>query len=243
MTRALTVATALVLAVPSVAGCISDPGQTPDWTGVPVIPSLSLDNGVPAGDPLSQKVTYDFAVPAKAVTIINPTPTPNPAPQPSLPYLVGVYTADRAAESPGYQRVLFFFRGGFPSYQFGYVDQVLTDGPPVQVDEDGMIVDATPTGEPPTPVPMTGTTFVQLTFFNAQAHDRAKRSTVTQTPPDPTALTVLRSAVQVSDASGRLRYGLGIEAGQPLPLRVGEATYGDGAGGTFSVVWVDVRTG
>jgi hypothetical protein len=210
---------------------------------VPVNPSPALSGGVPAGDPLTQKVTYDFGVPTTPVTVLNPTPVPNPPPQPSLPYLVGVYAVDRAAESPAYQRILFYFRGGFPSYQFGYVDQLLTDVPVGPVGDDAGDSEPTTPGPLPSLVPVPGSRFVQFIFFNAQAHD-GTRSTVAETPPTPTTLPSLRSAVQVSDANGKVRYGLGIDApAKPVDLRVGEATYGDGAGGTFSVVWLDVRTG
>jgi hypothetical protein len=223
------------------AGCSGGATHTPDWTGVPLNPSPGISGGLPAGDPVSQKVTYDFGVPAQAVTILNPTPTPNPAPQPSLPYLVGIFAVDRSTENPAYQRILFYFRGGFPSYQFAYVDKVMPDGPVPDVDENGNVVVPTPT-ELPTAVPLTGNRFVQLTFFNAQAHIGSQPS-YSESPPNPTSLPNLRSAVQVSDESGRVRYGLGIDApSQPPALRAGEATYADGAGGTFSVVWMDVRT-
>src|SRR4051794_32174884 len=52
--------------------------------------------------------TYGLAVPTTAATIAPPfTPPP-------LRALVGIYTGDHPGESPAYQRMSFYFKGGYP---------------------------------------------------------------------------------------------------------------------------------
>src|SRR5690606_37358786 len=67
------------------------------------------------------RTAYDWGVPAPAVRVSHPG-------SPSLPYLAEIHAADHPTDGPGYSRISFYFRGGFPSYEFGYVPQVVGEG-------------------------------------------------------------------------------------------------------------------
>jgi hypothetical protein len=181
-------------------------------------PSLPTNEPSPSAD---YKVTYGFAVPSTTVTVAH---TVNPPP---LPYLVGIYDGDHPEGTPTYQRISFYFRVGFPTYAFGYVPSVLSEG----------------RGEP---IPSSGNAFLRIGFIQAQAHDNAGHSTVTASPPNQTGLTTLSSYGSAGDFEGHLTYGLGIQTApnsdQVMPIRTGELKKPDGSGGFFYVVHFDVQS-
>jgi hypothetical protein len=222
--RLLLAAAAALLALTACSPGAQPPsGPSPSGTdGTPSLGTVSLPpppSSEPPDDGLDYRVTYPFGVPTSTVTITNPDSAPN------LPRLVGVYTGDHPEGDPAYQRVSFYFRGGFPSYRFEYVPGIVQDA----------------TGDP---VPLDGSHFLSVVFVGAQAHDDSGNSTVVAAPGRPVGLSRLRDVAPAGDFEGQLSYGLGFASGsggQP-PIRAGELRRPDGAGGFFSVVHVDVRT-
>jgi hypothetical protein len=191
---------------------VSAPDGTPSLGTAPPPASESPD------DVVAYEVTYGFAVPTSTVTITNTSP--------QRAYLVGVYVGDHRGEGdPRFQRISFYFRGGFPSYRFGYVPQITQDG----------------SGDP---VVLEGTYFLSVVFDDAQAHDDATgASTVVKAPDRPLGFSRLLDYASAGDFEGQVSYGLGVAAsrdGRPLIL-TGELTRADRAGGFFYVVHVDVH--
>jgi hypothetical protein len=173
----------------------------------------------------SYRVSYDWAVPSTQVSISNPLSLPLPGPI-GLPYLVGIYVGDHPADSPAYERMSFYFRGGFPSYNLQYVPSVLSEG----------------VGEP---VPVPGNAVLRVGFVDAQAHDEGGSSTVAAQPPASIGFDTLQGYGSAGDFEGHLTFALGIQVApgsdQVLPIRTGELKKDDGSGGTFYVVHVDVQ--
>lgn len=187
----------------------------------------------PASEPSSSggeyRVTYGFAVPSGKITINHPlTPPIAPPPAPPLPYLVGIYVGDHPEGNPPYARISFYFRGAFPSYNFEYVREVLSEGK----------------GDA---IPLQGNGFIRLGFVDAQAHDEAGASTIRVTPDASIGLHNLKSYGFAGDFEGHLTFGLGVQVApgsdQVLPLRTGELKKPDGSGGFFYVVHLDVQNG
>lgn len=225
------------------AGCATpglDAGQT-TATGTTTGPDVSINTGTPTGaaspsgpgsaEPSSQtqsyRVTYDWAVPSNQVSVTNELPVPLPGPI-ALPYLVGIYVGDHPEGNPAYQRMSFYFRGGLPSYNLQYVRGVVSEG----------------TGDP---VAVPGNAVLRVGFIDAQAHDAGGASTVAAKPATSIGLSTLKGYGFAGDFEGHLTYALGIAVAagsdQALPIRAGELTKGDGSGGTFYVVHVDVSKG
>jgi hypothetical protein len=234
--RVMRVPVVLVFAaVLTVTGCAK---ATPDGgTGPGVNTSTPSGTGAAGSAPASSAppaasnytVTYGWAVPSNLVTVPHRVAAPiTPPPGIPLPYLVGIYTGNHANENPGYGRISFYFRGGFPEYRFQYVKQVLAEG-------SGM------------PVPLTGNAFLGITFVHAQAHDNAGKSTVKDVANPQVGFTNLVSYRPAGDFEGYVSFGLGIRVAansdQVLPIRVGELSKSDGAGGTLFVVAFDVHSG
>lgn len=209
---------------PTGSAAVGTPGAQSDGpAGGPIGGSSTGPSDEPSGDGIGYRVTYPFAVPSSPVTITNPHPPLGTPPAPALPYLVGVYVGNHPDEDPAYQRISYYFRGGFPSYRFGYVPQVVSDGAGV-------------------PVSLEGNRFLQVVFVDAQAHDDSGASTIARQPTNPIGMPNLRSFGFAGDFEGYVSYGLGIQGPAPLPIRAGELTRPDGQGGTFYVVHFDVRT-
>ena len=126
-----------------------------------------------------------------------------------------------------YQRMSFYFRGGYPSYQVSYVPSVVRD----------------PRGDP---VSLPGNAFLQVVFTDAQAHTSAGASSVTASPPSAIGYQNLRGYALAGDFEGHVTYGLGLStrpnSDQVLSVRLGELTKPDGAGGSYCVVFVDIQT-
>jgi len=199
---------------PGTAAGTSAAGTSSVGTSAPAGPA----SGEPTTTVSDYKVTYGFAVPTAAVGASHPfTPPP-------LRTLVGIYVGNHPGESPAYQRMSFYFRGGLPSYRVGYVAQVVSDGSGA-------------------PVPLPGNAFLQVTFTDAQAHTDAGQSSVVAAPAAAIGYQNLKGYQSAGDFEGTVTYGLGLQSGSgPLPIRLGELKKSDGAGGFLYVVFVDVRT-
>jgi len=115
------------------------------------------------------------AVPAQAVTAHS---------TPATPTLVGI----RAAHHPGYDRVVFDFRGKVPSYQVNYVTQLIQDG-------SGL------------PVPIAGRAVLKVRLEPAQAH---KAGRVTAPGRIAFALPNVMTVVRAGDFEGVTTYGIGL---------------------------------
>src|SRR5262249_33149000 len=155
------------------------------------------------------------------------TPPIAPPPAPPLPYLVGIYVGNHPEGQPAYQRISFYFRGAFPSYTFGYVASLTSDGSGA-------------------PVPLPGNAVLSVKFTSAQAHDNNGASTITASPPANIGYQNLKGYAAAGDFEGHVSYGLGIKTAansdQALNIRAGELKKPDGSGGFFYVVHFDVQT-
>jgi hypothetical protein len=173
----------------------------------------------------SYRVSYGWAVPSTRASVSNPLSLPLPGPIP-LPYLVGIYVGDHPEGNPAYERMSFYFRGGFPSYSLQYVPSVVSEGP----------------GEP---VSVPGNAVLRVGFTDAQAHNASGSSSITAQPPTSIGFTRLKGYGFAGDFEGHVTYALGIQVApgsdQALPIRAGELKKDDGSGGTFYVVHVDVQ--
>ncbi|MGW4156848.1 AMIN-like domain-containing (lipo)protein [Micromonospora chersina] len=166
----------------------------------------------------SWRATYGWAVPATPARVTHQVRVPVTPGEP-LPVLVEVGVGDHPAE--GFSRITFAFRGPTPSYQVGYVPQVVTEGRGA-------------------PVELPGTAFLSVRFDPAQAHD-ARGASTADVPPPRIGYPTLRGWAAAGDFEGHLSFGLGLRppAGGTLPVRLGESTRPDGT----HVVAVDVRRG
>jgi hypothetical protein len=221
-------------AVLAVTGCAKSGG---DQTGTPTTPATGQNGtGSTGGSPAASSppasnyhVVYGFAVPSSKVTIPHTVHAPiTPPPGIPLPYLVGIYTGDHSNETPGYARISFYFRGGFPEYNFQYVHAVLAEG----------------SGQP---ISLEGNAFLDIQFVHAQAHDNGGATTIKDKAPQHIGYQNLVSYAPAGDFEGYVTYGLGIKVAsgsdQTLPIRVGELSKSDGSGGTLYVVAFDVKNG
>lgn len=223
--RLILTAAAAALSGLLLAGCgDGSPGSpsgstTTPPTGTGVLETAPPPTADPGDDGIEHEVTYPFGTPTTAVT--------HDAGANDRVYLVGVYVGDHPEGDPAFQRMSFYFRGGFPSYRFGYVPQITADA----------------SGDP---VPLEGAYFLNVVFTDAQAHDdNTGESTVDQTPARPVHLKALLDYAAAGDFEGHVTYGIGVaELGDSAPaIRVGELMRADGAGDFFYVVYVDVRSG
>jgi hypothetical protein len=234
------------LSVLVLGGC--DPvGQSPSSSsGSPSLPSSSSEASAgsgptsagpqasagPGSEPDSAvseyRVSYDWGVPVHQVEVKHAVTPPIAAPPaPALPCLVGIYAADHQEGTPTYQRLSFYFLGALPSYQFGYVSSVVSEGK----------------GDP---IVLPGNSFLRMGFVDAQAHDGSGRSSVVDYPPTSLGFTGLKGYGFAGDFEGHVTYGLGIQVAsnsdQVRQIRVGELKKVDRVGGTVYVVFVDVRS-
>nr|MDT0659727.1 hypothetical protein [Micromonospora sp. DSM 115978] len=207
-----------------------DPAATGSPTGSPAGEPVSRPGRPPAGrpgpdDPVTFRTAYGWGVPSKQIMINHPVRPPvAPPPAPSLPYLVEIHAADHPDERPGHGRISFYFRGGFPSYEFGYVDRVRAEG----------------TGDT---VELPGNAYLRIRFVEAQAHDERGRSTITESPDPTLGFRTLRGYGFGGDFEGYVTYGLGLRVAagsdQALRIRVLELTRANG----MHVIAFDVRHG
>ncbi len=232
MTRASLAGAALAAGV-LLVGCAPATPGTGGPTGTATVGSgpTSATPVPPATEPAPDAeytVTYPFGVPSARVSISHPVHPPIGGPDdPPLPYLVGIYVGNHPEGQPPYQRISFYFRGAFPSYNFGYVDSVLTEAQG-------------------TPISLQGNSFLRVGFTDAQAHDNAGQSTIKAQPANPIGFQNLKSYGAAGDFEGHVSYGLGIQVAsgsdQVLKIRAGELKKPDGSGGFFYVVHFDVQT-
>ncbi len=226
----------------TVGGCTQDAGSAPGPGGAVPAPAatttMSSTAGAkptaptpPASEPTASaaeyRVSYDWGVPAKSVTVNHPfTPPIASPPAPPLPYLVAIYVGDHPEGSPKYGRISFYFRGAFPSYRFEYVRDVLDEGRGA-------------------PISLEGNSYLGIHFVEAQAHDAAGNSTIKVSPGSHIGFRNLKSYGFGGDFEGHVTYGLGIQVApnsdQVLPIRAGELKKPDGSGDFYYVVHIDVR--
>jgi hypothetical protein len=220
------------------SGCAPQPGSAPGPGGSTRAPAATTSStgeptepAPPASEPTAPRaeyrVSYDWGVPSKSVTVNHPfTPPIAAAPAPPLPYLVAIYVGDHPEGSPKYARISFYFRGTFPSYQFQYVRQVLDEGK----------------GEP---ISLEGNSYLGIHFVEAQAHDAVGNSTIKVSPKSHIGFRNLASYGFGGDFEGHVTYGLGIQVApdsdQMLAIRAGELKKPDGSGDFYYVVHLDVR--
>jgi hypothetical protein len=227
------------VAVFAVAGCNKPgdgPGTGPTATNPPSATASPTGGTVATAPPppsteptvagVEYRVSYNWNVPSNEVVIRHQV-TIQPPPAIPLPYLVGIYVGNHPEASPKYQRISFYFRGGFPTYKFRYVDQVVSDGSGA-------------------PVTLAGNAKLSIVFVDAQAHDNNGKPTTVATPKRPIGYQNLKDYAFAGDFEGHVSYGLGIQVApgsdQALPIRAGELKKPDGSGGFFYVVHFDVRT-
>jgi hypothetical protein len=213
----------LLVAVAVVAGCASQTGNPPASSGsTPAPTSTGGSTGGPAptteppdtgGD---YRVSYDWAVPSGTVEIKNNSPSGQPT-------LVAIYVGNHPEGSPAYQRISYYFHGGFPSYRFGYVPSVVSDAK-------GDVV------------PLPGNAFLRIVFVGANAHTDSGASSITAAPPATIGFQNLKGYAPAGDFEGYVTYGLGLQVApnsdQVLKIRVGELHKPDGS----YVVHFDVQT-
>lgn len=210
-------------------GSSADPGPAdPDPADpAPADPDPAGSPGATGGGSAAPtfRTAYQWGVPTEPARISHPDrPSAPPPPAPPLPYLVAIEAADHPEAEPGYSRVSFAFRGGFPSYHLEYVAAVRVEG----------------TAEA---IPLPGNAFLRVRFVQAQAHDQRGIWTVTASPAPELDYPTLRGYGFAGDFEGYLSYGLGIavppSSERALPVRAVETQRPDG---TF-VVAVDVQHG
>jgi hypothetical protein len=205
----------LVVALLALAGCdASTPPPAPTATGTPegtAIIGVQTPTTQPTSDVTDYKITLDWASHTSG-TITNPGAAP-------VATLVGIYVGDHPTENPAYQRVAFYFRGGFPSYQVGFVTKVVGEG----------------SGQP---IQLAGDAFLQVGFTNARAHDDAGANTVATKPKSPIGLSRVLDYGSAGDFEAHVTYGLGLKATDGSPeVRVGQMKKVDDY-----IVFVDVKS-
>ena len=136
--------------------------------------------------------TTRLLIPVAAVAAVAGVLLPPAAAAGTSPTAVGTTTlvTYRAAHHPGYDRVVFEFRGPLPERTtFRYVDRLLADG-------SGL------------PVRLAGAARLQVVFQGAQAHTDAGQPTV----PARTgyALPAVHELVRAGDFEGYVTYGIGV---------------------------------
>jgi hypothetical protein len=203
----------LVVALLALAGCDA---STPPPAPTTPRPEGTAIIGVPAStEPTlavsDYKITLNWGAP-DSVTFTNADVAP-------LPTVVGIYVGDHPSENPAYQRISFYFRGGYPSYRVGYVTQVTDEAKG----------DAIPLG---------GDAFLRVGFIGARAHTDAGAATITTTPTSPIGLSRLFDYGSAGDFEGHVTYGLGLMAGGAKPdVRLGQMRKGDDY-----IVFLDVKS-
>ena len=120
------------------------------------------------------------------------TPRARVAQQPQVPTLVGI----RAAHHPGFDRLVFVFRGGVPaSHRVAYVLRLVAD----------------PSGQP---VRIAGRAFLRVRFEPTDAHDASAAPTVParRSFPLPNVITTVRAG----DFEAVTSYGVGLAKRTPF---------------------------
>ncbi|HEY7132989.1 MAG TPA: hypothetical protein VH440_12100 [Candidatus Limnocylindrales bacterium] len=176
-----------------------------------------------------ERVTYDWAVPGRQVTVHHDVHPPiAPPPALPLPALVAISVDDQPNVDPAFQRISFAFRGAFPQYNLQYVRALTAEGSAEAI-------------------PLEGNGVLRIGFVDAQAHDDTGASTVEVAPKNPIGFHNLKSYASAGDFEGHVTYGLGIQVApasdQVLRIRASEQTLLDEAGGTRYVIHIDIERG
>jgi hypothetical protein len=117
-----------------------------------------------------------------------------PAGAQSAPTLVDV----RAASHPGFDRVVFEFRGAVPEHRIDYVDRLVEDG----------------SGEP---VALAGAANLQVVFHGANAHAEDGTPTVSPRRFSP-GLPAVKEVAQTGDFEAVVSYGTGVDRRRPITV-------------------------
>jgi hypothetical protein len=148
---------------------------------------------------------------------------------PPVPKLTAIGVGDHPRD-PGerpFNRMSFTFSTAFPTYEFAFVNQLVSDG----------------RGEP---VPLEGLGVLKVTFRQAQAHsDDGTRSTIVSKPPAHLGLSRMVSYANAGDFEGVLTYGIGItwpnrHSNPQIAVRVYEVEKVNSHGQHVYVVAIDV---
>jgi hypothetical protein len=115
-----------------------------------------------------------------------------PAGAQSQPTLVAV----RAGRHPGFDRVVFEFRGGLPSHRVRYVDRLVQDGSGNQVQ-------------------VAGAADLEVVFHDAVAHDASGQPSVSPRRFSP-GFPALEEVALLGDFEGVVSYGLGLDHRVPF---------------------------
>jgi len=117
-----------------------------------------------------------------------------PAGAQSTPTLVDV----RVGRHPGFDRVVFEFRGGLPDHRISYVDQLVEDG----------------SGRP---VSVAGAADLQVVFQGANAHEEDGSPSLSPRRLSP-GLPAVKEVTQVGDFEAVVGYGIGIDRRRPVTV-------------------------
>jgi hypothetical protein len=117
-----------------------------------------------------------------------------PAGAQSAPTLVDV----RAGRHPGFDRVVFEFRGAVPEHHVRYVNRLVEDG----------------SGNP---VSVAGTADLEVVFQGANAHEDDGTPTVSPRRFSP-GLTAVKEVAQIGDFEAVVSYGIGLDRRRPLTV-------------------------
>jgi hypothetical protein len=117
-----------------------------------------------------------------------------PAGAQSAPTLVDV----RAGRHPGFDRVVFEFRGAVPEHRIAYVDQLVQDG----------------SGNP---VSVAGAADLEVVFQGANAHNEDGSPTISPRRFSP-GLTAVKEVTQLGDFEAVVSYGIGVDRRRPLKV-------------------------
>ena len=117
-----------------------------------------------------------------------------PAGAQATPTLVDV----RAGRHPGFDRVVFEFRGGVPEHRVGHVDRLVQDG----------------SGHP---VAVAGAADLEVVFQGVNAHDDDGTPTVARPRFSP-GLAAVREVAQVGDFEAVVSYGIGVDRRRPVTV-------------------------
>jgi hypothetical protein len=117
-----------------------------------------------------------------------------PAGAQSTPTLVDV----RTGRHPGFDRVVFEFRGGLPDHRIAYVDQLVEDG----------------SGRP---VSVAGAADLQVVFQGADAHRGDGTPSVARRRFSP-GLAAVKEVAQVGDFEAVVTYGIGLDRRRPITV-------------------------
>jgi hypothetical protein len=110
------------------------------------------------------------------------------------PKLVGL----RAGRHPGFDRVVFQFRGAVPEHRVQYVDQLVEDG----------------TGDP---VSVAGAADLEVVFEGANAHEENGSPTITPRRFSP-GLPAVKEIAQLGDFEAVVSYGIGVDQRRPIEV-------------------------